>query len=69
MTNEPKTGMTTLEREVLNFVIIISSIMLFMIILVIVVWFVDQYNKTYFMLFVLTVRLGPHTFESHIQTG
>jgi sodium/potassium-transporting ATPase subunit alpha len=38
MTSEPKTGLTTLEREVLNFVLIIVSIMLFMIIIVIIVW-------------------------------
>ncbi|KAE9367518.1 calcium ATPase [Stipitochalara longipes BDJ] len=38
MTNAPKTGMTTLEREVLNFVIIICSIMLTMIVIVIIVW-------------------------------
>jgi sodium/potassium-transporting ATPase subunit alpha len=38
MTNEPKTGLTTLEREVLNFVIIICSLMLVMIIVVIIVW-------------------------------
>lgn len=38
MTNEPKTGLSTLEREVLNFVIIICSIMFLMIILVIIVW-------------------------------
>ena len=35
LTNEPKTGMTTLERELLRFVIIICSIMFSMIILVI----------------------------------
>lgn len=38
LTNEPKNGMTTLEREVLNFVLIICSIMLVMIILVLVLW-------------------------------
>lgn len=38
LTNEPKTGMTTLEREVLNFVIIICSIMLVMIIIVLILW-------------------------------
>ena len=38
LTNEPKTGMTTLEREILHFVIIIVSIMLTMILLVIIVW-------------------------------
>ena len=38
LTNEPKTGMTTLEREILNFVIIIVSIMLTMIVVVIIVW-------------------------------
>lgn len=39
MTNAPKTGLTPLEREVLNFVIIICSIMFTMIIVVIIVWY------------------------------
>lgn len=39
LTNTPKTGLTTLEREVLNFVFIICSIMLTMIIVVIIVWY------------------------------
>ncbi|KAK0654737.1 hypothetical protein B0T16DRAFT_395603 [Cercophora newfieldiana] len=38
LTNEPKKGLTTLEREVLNFVIIICSIMFFMIALVVILW-------------------------------
>ena len=38
LTNEPKSGMTTLERDILHFVIIVVSIMLTMIILVIIVW-------------------------------
>jgi len=38
MTNAPKTGLTTLEREVINFVIIICSIMFAMIVVVIIVW-------------------------------
>ena len=38
MTNEPKSELTTLEKEVLRFVIIIFCIMLSMIILVIIVW-------------------------------
>lgn len=38
MTNTPKTGLTPLEKEVVNFVIIICAIMLSMIILVIIVW-------------------------------
>ncbi|KAI6086775.1 Na,H/K antiporter P-type ATPase [Hypoxylon rubiginosum] len=38
LTNEPKVKMTTLEREVLYFVIIICSIMLTMIVVVLVVW-------------------------------
>lgn len=37
MTNTPKTGLTPLEREILNFVAIICSIMLVMIIIVIIV--------------------------------
>lgn len=40
LTNEPKTGLTTLEREVLNFVYVICSIMITMIILVIILWYV-----------------------------
>lgn len=38
LTNEPQTGMSTLEREVLNFVLIICSIMVVMIVLVLVLW-------------------------------
>ncbi|QSZ29159.1 hypothetical protein DSL72_003670 [Monilinia vaccinii-corymbosi] len=38
LTNSPKTGMTTLEREVFNFVLVIVSIMASMIIVVIIVW-------------------------------
>ncbi|KAL8377456.1 hypothetical protein RB595_008237 [Gaeumannomyces hyphopodioides] len=38
LTSEPKKGMTTLEKEVANFVWIICSIMLLMIILVIALW-------------------------------
>lgn len=38
LTNEPKKGLTTLEREVLHFVLIICSIMFFMIVLVLIVW-------------------------------
>ncbi|KAF3760352.1 calcium ATPase [Cryphonectria parasitica EP155] len=38
LTSEPKTGMTTLEREVLNFVLIICSIMAIMIIIVLILW-------------------------------
>lgn len=38
LTNTPKTGLTTLEKEVLNFVLVICSIMLTMIIVVIIVW-------------------------------
>jgi magnesium-transporting ATPase (P-type) len=40
MTSSPKTGLTTLEREVINFVILICSIMFTMIVLVIIVWYV-----------------------------
>ena len=39
LTNEPKTGMTTLEKEVLRFVVIIVSLMISMIIVVIIVWY------------------------------
>ncbi|KAH7412890.1 hypothetical protein BKA64DRAFT_770708 [Cadophora sp. MPI-SDFR-AT-0126] len=38
LTNAPKTGLTPLEKEVLNFVIIICSIMFVMILVVIIVW-------------------------------
>ncbi|KAG5950444.1 hypothetical protein E4U53_005040 [Claviceps sorghi] len=39
LTNEPKTKMTTLEREVLYFVSIICGIMFAMIVVVVVVWY------------------------------
>ena len=39
MTNAPKSGLTPLEREILNFVIIICTIMFTMIIVVIIVWY------------------------------
>ncbi|RGP76726.1 h+ k+-exchanging atpase [Fusarium longipes] len=38
LTNEPKVKMTTLEKEVLHFVLIITSIMVLMITLVCVIW-------------------------------
>lgn len=38
LTNEPKTKMTTLEREVLYFVMIITTIMITMITIVLIVW-------------------------------
>ena len=38
LTNEPKKGMTTLEKEVAHFVLIICSIMAFMIVVVIILW-------------------------------
>lgn len=41
LTNEPKAGLTTLEREVLYFVVIICSIMATMISLVLIVWLVS----------------------------
>lgn len=39
LTNEPKKGLTTLEREVLHFVLIICSIMFLMIVIVLIVWY------------------------------
>ncbi|KAA8650831.1 cation-translocating P-type ATPase [Aspergillus tanneri] len=38
LTNEPKTGLSTLEKEILRFVILIVLIMLMMVIIVIIVW-------------------------------
>lgn len=38
LTADPKTGMTTLEREIFHFVLIICSIMFIMIIVVLVLW-------------------------------
>lgn len=38
LTNKPKTKMTTLEREILYFVVIICSIMFTMVLIVIIVW-------------------------------
>jgi sodium/potassium-transporting ATPase subunit alpha len=38
LTNEPKKSLSTLEREVLNFVYIICSLMITMIVIVVVLW-------------------------------
>lgn len=38
LTNEPQKGLTPLEREVLNFVWIIVSIMVTVIVVVIIIW-------------------------------
>lgn len=38
LTNEPKKGLTSLEKEVLHFVLIICAIMLTVIVIVIIVW-------------------------------
>jgi sodium/potassium-transporting ATPase subunit alpha len=40
LAGEPKTGLTTLEKEVLRFVVLICLIMISMIIVVIIVWWV-----------------------------
>lgn len=45
LTNEPKTGMSTLEREILYFVILIVLIMLSMIILVIIIWYAPVHHS------------------------
>lgn len=40
LTNQPKTGMTTLQREIFRFVLIISLFIVCVVITVIVVWYV-----------------------------
>lgn len=45
MTNTPKSSLTPLEREILNFVIVICSIMLTMIIIVLIVWYLPQHLR------------------------
>ncbi len=45
LTNEPKTGVSTLEKEVLRFVVIIVSIMITMIVVVIVVWYMIMLQR------------------------
>jgi sodium/potassium-transporting ATPase subunit alpha len=40
LTGEPKTGLTTLEREVLRFVVLICFMMLSMMIIIVIVWWV-----------------------------
>lgn len=46
LTNEPKTKLTSLEKEVIRFVLIIVSIMLTMIAVVLVVWWVIYLSTT-----------------------
>ena len=53
MTNEPKTGLTTLEKEVLNFVIIICSIMFSMMVVVIIIWYK---SLVYFVIYSCATR-------------
>ncbi|RAL60563.1 hypothetical protein DID88_009759 [Monilinia fructigena] len=43
LTNTPKTEMTTLEREVFNFGLVIVTIMVTMIVLVIIIWYAYRY--------------------------
>ena len=38
LTSQPNTGMTTLQKEILRFVAIIVSLMLFMIVIVLILW-------------------------------
>lgn len=45
LTSQPSTGSTTLEKEILNFVIIIVSLMLFMIVLVIILWYDSVFSS------------------------
>jgi sodium/potassium-transporting ATPase subunit alpha len=47
MTNEPKTGMTTLEREVLNFVLLICAVMFLMVVIVLIFWLVIAFSRTF----------------------
>lgn len=70
MTNEPKTGLTPLEREVFNFVLVIVSIMLTMIVLVIIVWYVRSISTQEGNKKQLTIDdLGLPIFESIIPIG
>lgn len=39
LTSQPTTGSTTLGKEIFNFVVIVVSLMLFMIVLVIILWY------------------------------
>jgi magnesium-transporting ATPase (P-type) len=55
LTNEPKKGLTTLEREVLHFVLVICSIMALMIILVVILWYVTCTRR---LLWMLTIAQG-----------
>lgn len=41
LTNEPKKGLSTLEKEILRFVLFIVLVMLTMVIIVIIVWYLS----------------------------
>lgn len=41
LTNEPKAGMATLEKEIMRFLILICSTMITMILVVIIIWYVN----------------------------
>jgi magnesium-transporting ATPase (P-type) len=75
LSSEPKTGLTTLEIEVLRFVGIICSFIVTMIVLVIIVWYVIDSAKKFsisqliFFPFRFCQLLGLHTFANIIPIG
>ena len=46
LTSAPNTGSTTLEKEIFRFVVIIVALMLTMIVLVIIIWSVQEFLMT-----------------------
>ena len=46
LTNTPKVGSTTLQKEILRFVLIIVSLMVFMNIIVLILWYVRVRSLT-----------------------
>lgn len=65
LTSQPSTGSTTLEKEILNFVIIIVSLMLFMIVLVIILW----YGSIFFSLWEYLLTIAQGFVSSHQISG
>lgn len=65
LTNEPKAKRTTLEKEVMRFVLIIVSIMLTMIVVVLIVWWVMSPHPPP----IPPLNCGPIMLTSHSSQG
>ena len=67
LTGEPKTGLTTLEKEILRFVVLICLMMLSMMVVIVIVWW--EAIQSAFEAFTDYLRPGLHGFEFNTPIG